>query len=140
MSGKPLWSPAAGLVAGYGGLAAATAVGVLAGGTRRPGVALALLAVTAFVLGTRTPAWVAASSGLVGWLFYDGFIAGRHANLAWHGVVDARRLGLLAGCAAAGAGARWLHDRRAAAGTVVGQLANLTDLAQARAARRGLCR
>jgi hypothetical protein len=139
MSGKSPWAPSVGLVAGYCALAAATAVAVLTGGTQRPGVALALLAVTGFAVGTRTQWWVAMASGGMGWLFYDGFIAGRHAHLAWHGGVDVQRLGLLAGVAVCGTAASWLH--RLLSARAAGPLTPatpVTDLAEARTARRGL--
>ena len=113
MSGKPPWAPSTGLVAGYFGLAAATAVAVLTGGPQRPGVALALLAVAAFAISTRTRWWVAVATGLIAWLFYDGFIAGRHAELAWHGALDVQRMCVLAGVAVCGAAAAWLHRRLA---------------------------
>ena len=56
-------------------------------------------------------------------MFDNGFIAGRHAVLSWHGTADARRLAILLAAAAAMLGS---HIRRA------GQ-----KLAPARASRNG---
>jgi hypothetical protein len=44
---------------------------------------------------------VGAASALYGWLFFDGFIVGRQAHLAWHGVIDLDRILELAGAALA---------------------------------------
>jgi hypothetical protein len=46
------WAFSTSLLAGYCGLAVATAIAVAAGGTRRPGVALAILAVAVLLLAT----------------------------------------------------------------------------------------
>lgn len=40
-------------------------------------------------------AWSGLASAALGWLFVDGFILGRHAHLAWHGVADLTRVLLL---------------------------------------------
>jgi outer membrane protein assembly factor BamB len=58
-----------------------TGIAVAAGGTRRPAMALAILAVAALLLAARATAPAAAGLAVLAWLFYSGFIAGRHANL-----------------------------------------------------------
>lgn len=84
--------PAAkGLLAGYGVMAAGTCAAVLADGTQRTGLALGLLAVAAFAIATRVTAPVALAAAAMGWLFYAGFITGRHGDLAWQGTADAQR-------------------------------------------------
>jgi hypothetical protein len=75
-----------GLLAGYCVAAVATAVAVAEGGTRHPVVALAVLAVALLAAGTRMTFPAALASGVMGWLFFDGFVIGRHANLGWDGV------------------------------------------------------
>jgi hypothetical protein len=91
-----------GLLAGYCWLAAATGLAVLGGGTRRPAVALGILALAVLIVALRA-SWLAAlGTGALGWLFYDGFFIGRHAQLAWHGVADLGPLGVLLGAAAGG--------------------------------------
>ena len=131
------WAFSTGLLAGYCGLAAATAVAVAAGGTRRPGMALAILAVAVLLLAARAKAPTAAGVAIMAWLFYSGFVAGRHGDLAWHGTDDLWRLGVLAGSAAIGLGVSWLAAR-------LGETrrpetrhpAAVVSLAEARAARR----
>jgi len=119
LAGRPL--PASkGLLAGYCAMAAATCVAVLAGGTQRTGVALGLLAVAAFVIAVRVTAPVALASGAMGWLFYSGFITGRHGDLAWHGAADVARLGILLGAALCGFALCWADRHRAAAAARLG--------------------
>jgi hypothetical protein len=71
-----------GLLAGYCGLTLATGLAIAAGGTRRPAVALGLLGLAVLVVAMRTSWPAALGVGTLGWLFYDGFFIGRHANLA----------------------------------------------------------
>ncbi len=97
-----------GLLIGYCGIAAATGIAVAAGGTRRPAMALAILAVATLLLAARATARAAAGLAVMAWLFYSGFIAGRHANLTWQGMEDVWRLAMLAGSAAIGVGLSWL--------------------------------
>ena len=97
-----------GLLIGYCGMAVATGIAVAAGGTRRPAMALAILAVAVLLLAARATAPAAAGLAVMAWLFYSGFIAGRHANLTWQGMDDVWRLAVLAGSAAIGAGLSWL--------------------------------
>jgi hypothetical protein len=111
MTHRRTWAFATGLLAGYCGLAGATGVAVAIGGTRRPGLALAVLAVAALLLATRTRAAATVSVGVMAWLFYAGFITGRHGDLAWHGMADAWRLGMLVASAAAGWLFSWLAAR-----------------------------
>jgi hypothetical protein len=109
------WAAANGLLAGYAGLAGATAVAVIVSGTHQPGRALAVLAVAAFGIGTRATLPVALASGGMGWLFYSGFITGRHGDLVWQGTTDVKRIGILLGAAVCGVAVSWL---RSLAGTV----------------------
>jgi hypothetical protein len=141
-AGRRTWPTSTGLLAGYCALAAATAAAVAAGGTYRPGIALGLLAVVAFAVATRTTLPVALITGATGWLFCAGFITGRHAQLAWHGAADVRRLGILLGAALCGTAASWIHvrvvtRRRATAERDPGRLAPVVSLADARAVHRG---
>jgi hypothetical protein len=46
--------------------------------------------------------WAAMASGVVLWMFYDGFLVGRHAVLTWHGSIDAWRLAFILAGAASG--------------------------------------
>jgi hypothetical protein len=143
-----------GLLAGYCGLAVATGLAIAAGGTRRPVAALCVLGLAVLVIAVRT-AWPASLGvGALGWLFYDGFFVGRHAQLAWHGVADLRALGVLLGAAAGGIAAPWARDAWAhgswrhlprghgslAAGPASSGGAAVISLAEARAARQGLRR
>jgi hypothetical protein len=113
MAQRRTWALPSSLLAGYGGLAAATAIAAVAGGARRPGLALAIVAAAALLLATRAKAAAAAAIGPMAWLFYAGFITGRHGDLSWHGLADLWRLAILAGSAAAGAGLSWLAARLA---------------------------
>ena len=74
-----------GLLTGYCVAAVATAIAVAEGGTRHPVVAIAVLACALLAAGTRMTLPVALASGVIGWLFFDGFVIGRHANLGWDG-------------------------------------------------------
>jgi putative intracellular protease/amidase len=87
--------------------AALTTVLVLAGGTRHLTFDIAAFAALAAVIGWRSRPTAAACAALA-WLFFDGFLAGRHAELRWHGRDDVARLGLLIAAAAAASVARWL--------------------------------
>ena len=108
MAHRRTWASASGLLAGYCGLAGATGIAVAVGGARRPSLALAILAVAVLLLATRAKALAAAGLGFMAWLFYAGFIAGRHGNLAWHGSDDVWWLGVLAGSAFLGVTLSWL--------------------------------
>jgi hypothetical protein len=144
-----------GLLVGYCGLAAATGLAVVAGGTRHPTVALGLLGLAVLVIAVRMSWPGALGVGVLGWLFYDGFFIGRHAQLAWHGAADLRSLGILLGAAAGGCALSfvrtiWLHRAwsrgrarvparpAAARSTATGAVAPVINLADARLARRGL--
>jgi len=110
------------------------------GGTRRPGIALGFIAAAAFAIAVRTTMPVALATGAMGWLFYAGFVTGRHAQLAWHGAADIQRAGILLGVAFCGAAASWIHawvgTRRAAlAEPAPVRLAPVVSLADARCGR-----
>ncbi|HEY7014712.1 MAG TPA: hypothetical protein VH480_18265 [Streptosporangiaceae bacterium] len=97
------WSASSGLLAAYAGSAAVTAVAALAGGTRHPAAALAAYGLLAAVVAASTRPAAAAGVALIAWMFDNGFIVGRHADLSWHGAADARRLAILLAAAAAAA-------------------------------------
>jgi hypothetical protein len=97
------WSASSGLLAAYAGSTAITAVAALAGGTRHPAAALAAYGLLAAVVAASTRPAAAAGVALIAWMFDNGFIVGRHADLTWHGAADARRLAILLAAAAAGA-------------------------------------
>jgi hypothetical protein len=96
------WRHAEGPLAGYCVAAAATAVAVLAGGTRHPLVALAVLAFALLVAARRMTLPAALASAGIAWLFYDGFIIGRHAQLVWDGARGAWWLLVLVAAAVCG--------------------------------------
>jgi hypothetical protein len=128
-----------GLLVGFCASAVATVAAVAAGGTHRPGIALGLMAIVVCVVATRMTAPVALATGAMGWLFYAGFIIGRHAQLAWHGAADAQWLGILLGAALCGAAASWVHAwtkarRSAPAEPDLAWRAPVVSLADARAA------
>jgi hypothetical protein len=108
MTQRRTWAYSTSLLAGYCGLTGATGIAVAAGGTRRPGTALAILAVATLLLATRAKPLTAPALGVLALLFYAGFIAGRHGSLTWQGTGDVWRFGLLAGSAVLGAGLSWL--------------------------------
>jgi hypothetical protein len=138
-----------GLLAGYWGLAAATGLAIAAGGTRRPVVALGLLALAVVTVAMRTSWPAGLGTGALGWLFYDGFFIGRHADLVWHGVADLRPLGVLLGAAAGGIAVSWARAAWVRASWRHGPRRNghwagpasprraVISLAEARAARLG---
>jgi hypothetical protein len=79
------WRLFEGALAGYCGAALATTVAVIAGGTRHPVVALGVAGFAMLALGLRMTLATAVASGVIGWLFYDGFVIGRHADLVLGG-------------------------------------------------------
>jgi hypothetical protein len=143
--GRRTWPTSTGLLAGYCSMAVATAVAVAAGGTHRLGVALGIVSLAVFAVAIRTTVPVALATGAMGTLFYAGFISGRHAQLAWHGVAGVRWLCILLGAALCGAAASWIHvrvvDHRMAAAEAAAEASRgrshpVISLADARAARR----
>jgi hypothetical protein len=139
--GRPPRPASAGLLTGYCAVAATTALAVAAGAARRPGLGLALLGAAVLAVAVRTAASAAPGVGALGWLFYAGFITGRHADLAWHGTASLGPLAVLEGAAAAGVALSWLRGhlarRRSSSGPPARQpLAPVVSLASARAARR----
>ena len=103
LPGRHCWSASSGLLAAYAGSAAVTAVVALAGGTRHPAAALAAYGLLAAVVAASTRPAAAAGVALTAWMFDNGFIVGRHADLSWHGAADAGRLAILLAAAAAAA-------------------------------------
>jgi hypothetical protein len=108
MAQRRTWALPFGLLAGYCGLAAATGIAIAAGGTRRPGMALVILAVAVLLLATRMTALTAAGLGVMAWLFYSGFITGRHGDLTFYGLDGVWRLVALADSAWTGVALSWL--------------------------------
>jgi hypothetical protein len=99
-------------LAGYAASAALTAVLVLGGGTRHLGFGIAAFTVLAAVIGWRSRPGAAACAAVIAWMFFDGFLAGQHAELRWHGTADLVRLGLLIAVAVGVSAVRRLRDRR----------------------------
>jgi len=89
------WPASSGLLAAYAGSAAVTAIAVLAGGTHHPATALIAYELLAAVVAARTRPAAAVGVALIAWMFDNGFIVGRHADLGWHGSADVRRLAIL---------------------------------------------
>jgi hypothetical protein len=96
------WPVSYGLLAAHAGAAVVTAVAVLATGTRHPAAALVAYGLLAAVAAAHTRPAAAPGIALVAWLFYNGFIIGRHAHLSWHGAADVKRLAILLAASAVG--------------------------------------
>jgi hypothetical protein len=96
------WPAPEALLAGYCLVAAATMAAVAVGGTGHPLVVLAVLACALLAAGTRLTLPAALGSGVIAWLYYDGFIIGRHGDLAWGGTREAWWLLALLGAALCG--------------------------------------
>jgi hypothetical protein len=73
------------------------------GGTRHPAAALTAYGLLTAVVAASTRPAAAAGVALIAWMFDNGFVAGRHADLSWHGAADARRLAILLAAAVAAA-------------------------------------
>jgi hypothetical protein len=85
MSRRCPWASGAQLLAGYCVAAIAATTAAAAGGTRHLALGLAIIAVAVGFAATRMGIATGVATGGVGWLFYSGFIVGRHAALVWHG-------------------------------------------------------
>jgi|HubBroStandDraft_6_1064221.scaffolds.fasta_scaffold865930_2 K+-sensing histidine kinase KdpD len=109
--GRPQLAASYCLLSGYCVMAVVTAVAVAAGATRRPGLAVVLLTAAVFVIAVRAAALPALGVAAVGWLFYAGFIVGRHGDLAWRGTASIAAIAALAGAALAGVAAGTLIAR-----------------------------
>lgn len=90
-------------------LALAFAVGLVGtvllaatGVTRHADADLVAYVALAAGLGLGARWWAAPAGALILWLFYDGFLIGRHGDLAWHGAMDGWRLGVIAAGAIGG--------------------------------------
>ncbi len=105
------WPASYGLLADYCAMAGTTAIAVAAGATRHHGVALVLLAVAVAAIAFRATPASALATGAMGWLFYAGFITGRHADLAWRGGADIGPIAVLLGAALGGLALSWLLAR-----------------------------
>lgn len=92
-----------GMLAGCCGIAAATTVAVAAGGVRHHVLAIAIVACAVLTVAARLRRTQAAiASTVIGWLFFDGFIIGRHASLGWDGAREWWWLAVLASAAMGG--------------------------------------
>ncbi len=105
------WRMPEAAAAGYCAAAVATTAAIVAGGTRHPVVALAVLALAALGVALRMTLLAALACGGISWLFYDGFIIGRHAHLVWKGPLTGWSLLVLAVVALCGSvlGRTWNH-------------------------------
>jgi hypothetical protein len=93
------------LMAAIASAAVLTLVLAATGGTHRPGPDLVAYAALAALTGTLARATAVPLACIVYWLFYAGFLIGRHANVQWHGSIDGWRLAMIA---AAGLGAAFV--------------------------------
>jgi hypothetical protein len=100
-----------GLLAGYGVAAVATLAGVALGGTGHPLLAFAVLELAVLAAATKMPLPAALGSAAVAWLFYDGFVIGRHGHLAWEGDRGAWWLLVLVAAGACGFALGWARQR-----------------------------
>lgn len=87
--------PAGTLALAFAAGAVATTLLAATGGTRHPGADLVAYVLPAGALGLGARWWAAPAAAVVLWLFYDGFLVGRHGVLTWHGTIDGWRLGLI---------------------------------------------
>lgn len=108
----PLWPLSSALLAAYAGGAAVTVAAVVAGATRHPAAAMVAYAVLAVLICLGSRPLLVPAIAIIIWLFDDGFIVGRHADLAWHGMADLRRLAILLAAAAASGAVGALLRRR----------------------------
>lgn len=125
------WPPSTGLLAAFCGAAATTVVVVALGGTRHQDAALAAFAAVTAAIAARSAPLAAPGIGITAWLFDNGFLVNRHADLAWHGTADGIRLGVLLGVAVCGAALGWAVRSS-------GSLASPRSPEAARGARSGL--
>lgn len=86
-------------------------VAVPVGGTRQQDASLAALAAVSAVIAALSVPLAAPGIGAIAWMFDNGFLVNRHADLIWHGTADGIRLGVLLGAAVAGAVLGWATVR-----------------------------
>jgi hypothetical protein len=110
------WVGSAALLVGFCVVAGATGLAVAAGGTRWPPAALGALAAAVLVVAVQTSPTAAVGLGGIGYLFFDGFIVGRHAQLAWPGLSGLWPLAALTGVALTGSLLGWARRRFIPAG------------------------
>ena len=84
-----------------------TSVLAATGGTRMVGTDLVLYTILAGTSALTARWWVAITTAVMVWFFFDGFLAGRHGDIAWHGAVDLWRFGVILAAALGG----WLVQR-----------------------------
>jgi hypothetical protein len=101
------------LVGYLGGIAVTLALAAT-GGTRHLSFDLAAFAVLAAVIGWWSRPVGAGCAAVIGWLFYDGFLVGRHAELRLHGMADVWRVGLVVAVAVLASAASYGARRNAA--------------------------
>ena len=90
---------AARIGAAFAGNAALTALLAVAHLSGVLGWSLAAFAALTAGLTWWAGLWVGLGSAVCGWLFFAGFIDGRHAHLVWHATADLARIAVLAGAA-----------------------------------------
>ncbi|MEY9913479.1 type IV secretory pathway TrbD component [Catenulispora sp. MAP12-49] len=99
---QPGLAPAVTLARAFVAAMAVTILLAATGGTRHVDADLIAYGVLAAVLGFGARWWTAGAGALILWLYYDGFLVGRHGELVWQGNIDAWRLGVITACAAGG--------------------------------------
>lgn len=77
-----------------GGIVATTLL-TATGGTHHVNADLPFYVALAALVALTARWWAMGAGAVVLWLFYDGFLVGRHAVIVWHGGPDAWRLALI---------------------------------------------
>lgn len=93
------WEPAATLGIAFGAATALTCLLAATGGTRRLEADLVMYAALAALMSLTAQWWTALAVAAMLWLFYDGFLVGRHGVLTWHGTADLKRIAVIAAAA-----------------------------------------
>jgi hypothetical protein len=94
------------LTGALAGSALLTAVLVVARGDTAVGVSFVAFVALIAVLAWWAGLWVGIGSAALGWLFFSGFLVGRHAHLSWQ-PSDVARLIVLAGAVVVAAAVRY---------------------------------
>jgi hypothetical protein len=91
------------MLAAFGGAVVLTCLLAATGGTHRLGPDLAAFAVLAALTAVTSRWWAVFAIAGIDWLFYAGFLVGRHGEIAWHGTIDGWRIAMIlaAGCGGA---------------------------------------
>jgi hypothetical protein len=97
------WDVSISLGLAFCGSIAVTCVLAATGGTRRLSVDLIAYAALAAAVSVRTRALPIPAVAVIAWLFYAGFLVGRHGEISWHGSIDVWRVAVIVGAAYCGA-------------------------------------